>query len=124
MSSEIPKNTLSALVKIKKILNEKKCESIVMLDLREVNSYLSYFAIATVKTETQGKATAKEIEKVLKSSKLGGNQNKAQTLASEGGNWVLLDYGDICIHIMTEETRAYYSLERLWGDATLVNAEP
>lgn len=124
MNSEIPKSTLNALGKIKKAFLDKKCESIVFLDLRKVNSYLSYFAIATVKTETQGRATAKEIEKILKSSKLGGNLNKAQTLSREGENWILLDFGEICIHIMTEEARNYYSLERLWGDASPIISEP
>lgn len=104
------------LTLIKTIMEEKKCESISALNLKEVNSYLSYFVICSVNSSTHGKAVSREIEKTLKSFKLGmGNQDKGKTFSDSG--WILLDYGDILIHIMTPEKREFYALERLWRDA-------
>ncbi|MDX1957666.1 MAG: ribosome silencing factor [Leptospiraceae bacterium] len=99
---------------MQEILLDKKCEDIVVLDLEKVNTYLSLFIISTVKTTVQGNAAAKELEKSLKELKLGkGNQER--TKADNG--WILLDFGEIIIHIMTSEKRNFYDLEKLWGDA-------
>ena len=111
-SSDV-KNILST---IKKIMVDKKCEEITVLNLKEVNSYLSYFVICNVNSSTHGKAVSRDIEKTLKSFKLGlGNQDKGTTYSDSG--WILLDYGDILVHIMTPEKREFYALERLWRDA-------
>ncbi|TGL57508.1 ribosome silencing factor [Leptospira ognonensis] len=113
----ISEETIEHLKKIQKSLLDKKCENIEALDLRDVNSYLSIFVIATVKSETQGRSVAKDIEKYMKPLKLAERRNHITDLPKDATGWILLDYGEICIHVMTEEMRAYYSLERLWGDA-------
>lgn len=100
-------------------MEEKKCEDIVILNLEKVNSYLSIFIIASVNSATQARAVSREIEKSLKEFKLGmGSQDKSSSLDS---GWILLDYGEIIVHIMTKDARGYYDLEKLWGDAKKVS---
>lgn len=112
------------LKNIKKIFLEKKCEEIQFLDLQNVNSYLTYFAIATAKTDTQARSVAREIEKFMKPLRKGqGIQNRSPqgNVAKDNSGWLLLDYGDIIVHIMNPEIRSYYNLERLWGDAKVLD---
>ncbi|MCB1178691.1 MAG: ribosome silencing factor [Leptospiraceae bacterium] len=99
---------------IQTILNEKKCKEISFLNLEKIHSYLSVFVICTVDSHVQARAVSRELERNLKEFKLGkGNQEKK----SQDNGWILLDMGEIIIHIMTEEKRNFYGLERLWGDA-------
>jgi ribosome-associated protein len=71
--------------------------------------------ICTVDSHIQARAVSRELEKNLKEFKLGkGNQDKK----TQDNGWILLDMGEIIIHVMTEEKRSFYALEKLWGDAT------
>ncbi|MCB1160019.1 MAG: ribosome silencing factor [Leptospiraceae bacterium] len=98
------------------ILNNKKCEDISILDLESVNSYLSLFVICTVKTGTQGKAVSKDLLRSLKKYKLTrGTAGKTDNTGDSG--WILIDFGEVFVHIMTKEIREYYNLDKLWGDA-------
>lgn len=98
---------------IQKILIDKKCRDISFLDLEKIHSYLSVFVICTVDSHIQARAVSRELEKNLKEFKLGkGNQEKK----AQDNGWVLLDMGEVIIHIMTEEKRNFYGLEKLWGD--------
>lgn len=102
--------------KIILILEDKKCEDIKVLNLENVNSYLSIFVICTVNNVVQARAASRELEKTLKEFKLGpGNQEKKAHNSDNG--WILLDLGEIIVHLMTPEKRSFYDLERLWGDA-------
>lgn len=116
---QIPTETKSLIRKLCLFFKEKKCDAVIALDLREVNGYLSFFILATVKSSIQGRSIARDIEKQSKSMGLEKASGLKQT-AREGQEWILLDYGEICIHLMTQDMRDYYSLERLWGDAPLV----
>jgi ribosome-associated protein len=96
------------------ILEDKKSKEIKILDLEEIHSYLSVFVICTVDSHIQARAVARELEKKLKEFKLGrGNQEKK----AQDNGWILLDLGEIIVHIMTDEKRSFYDLEKLWGDA-------
>lgn len=112
--------TKKTLKEITSHLREKKCEDIVIMNLEEVNSYLSLFVIATVSSHTQGKAVARDLEKKMKSYKLGAGNTEKKNAPTESG-WTLLDLGEIVVHIMTKETRAYYDLDKLWGDAKKIS---
>lgn len=112
----ISPETKKVLKEILNLLKEKKCEDIVIMNLEEVNSYLSLFVIATVSSHTQGRAVAREVEKQMKQYKLGVGSTEKKNIPTESG-WSLIDLGEIIVHIMTAETRAYYDLDKLWGDA-------
>lgn len=96
---------------------EKKADDVIILRIREKSSVADYFVICSANTSTQTKAIADEIEK-----KMEENQ-KIRILHREGlerGGWILLDYGDIVVHIFMSEEREYYNLENYWGDAPRV----
>ncbi|QWT18290.1 ribosome silencing factor [Collinsella sp. zg1085] len=95
-------------------LSNKKAEDICVLNLTQLSDVCDYFVIATGLNSRQLDAMIDETEEVIK-QELGEHP-----LAIEGraeGTWVLLDYGSVLIHIFTPETREYYQLEALWGDA-------
>lgn len=94
------------------LLSEKKGLDIVMMDLREVNSYLDYFLIVTGNSRIHCRALAREMEKFIPS--LGMRQRNRPDYES---GWIILDFNEIIVHVFTSEMREYYQLEKLWGDA-------
>jgi ribosome-associated protein len=99
-----------------KILDEKRAEDIVWLDVRGVTSLADEFLIATVLNARQGGAILEACEREAK--RLG-----VPRLGVEGGatsSWILLDYGDLVVHLFLPEQRLYYGLEHLWADAKRV----
>ncbi|MFZ4663981.1 MAG: ribosome silencing factor [Caldilineaceae bacterium] len=105
--------------KITDIIEEKQAEDIVLLDVSDQTSIASYFVIATIDNERQAKAIEDE---VLLQLRMGQNLRPLgmEGVAENSGGWVLLDYGDVIIHLFTEEKRVYYRLEELWNKATVV----
>ncbi|MFZ7101855.1 MAG: ribosome silencing factor [Peptococcaceae bacterium] len=100
--------------------DDKKAQNIKVLDLTEVSTITDYFVICTGSSATQTKAIADNIEE-----KLEKNQS-IRLLRREGyqqGNWILLDYGSVVVHIFKPEEREFYNIERLWGDARLLEIE-
>jgi ribosome-associated protein len=95
----------------------KKAEDIVVLDLREAAGFTDYFLICTGGNPRQIKAIADAIEEALAA----GQVKPAHVEGYQRAEWVLLDYFDFVVHVFTAETRAFYSLERLWGSATPVD---
>jgi ribosome-associated protein len=87
-----------------------------VLDLRKLTAMVDYFVIATGTSRRQIHAMADEIDRVM-------NEYGEQKIGIEGyreSRWVLLDYGDVVVHLFDDETRRYYDLENLWGDAPRV----
>ena len=91
----------------------KKAESIVMLDVRELTSYTDAFIICSGRSNRQVSAIAEHIKIELKKK----NISPISIDGVKEGKWVLLDYGDVIIHVFYEETRSFYDLEGLWADA-------
>ncbi len=93
----------------------KKAEDIKILDLRKITTIADFFVICSAGSEPQVKAVANEI--------LEGAKKDGETVwHKEGTNmksWVLLDFVDVVVHIFLKDTRAFYSLEKLWGDADI-----
>ena len=120
-------DVVTILKEIRTILLEKKCDDISFLDLQDVNSYLTYFVIATAKTNTQARSTAREIDRFMKPlRKSSGIQTRSITgnsVVKDDSGWLLLDYGDILVHVMETDIRSYYNLERLWGDAKSIDLD-
>jgi len=93
---------------------EKKASDLVELDLRGVLGYTDYFVICTGNTERQTKAIHDGILEGMKKDH-GILARRVEGLPE--GRWVLMDYLDVVVHIFTPETRGFYRLEQLWGDA-------
>ncbi len=99
-----------------KVANDKKALDIMVLDMREISSVADYFFLCSGTSDRQVKAIAEGIQCDIKGMGL-------RSYHSEGwsdAKWVVLDFGDLIAHIFCDETRKYYQLERLWGDAKLV----
>ncbi|HWR58339.1 MAG TPA: ribosome silencing factor [Thermodesulfovibrionales bacterium] len=94
----------------------KKATDTIVLDLRGLAFFTDFFVICSGASTTQVKAIVEHIEEEL-------HKESAKPLSIEGLNhahWVLVDYGDVVVHVFEEETRAYYELEKLWLDAQRV----
>jgi len=96
-----------------RLADDKKAEDILVLDLRDLRVFTDAFVICTGQTGLQLKAIANGIVEGLKE----GGFGKPAVDGDRGANWVILDYGDLVVHIMNPEARQYYQLENLWGDA-------
>lgn len=91
----------------------------MLLDVSEQTSIANYFIIATIDNERQGNAIRDELHEKLHIHHRVRPLNH-EGMQESGGGWVLLDYGDVILHLFTEEARAYYSLEDLWKKAHVV----
>ena len=80
--------------------------------MREVVSYTDWFVIATGRSTRQTKALAEEVRRQLKEE---GRTVATRVEGQKEGDWILLDYLDVVVHVFTPESRAYYHLEQLWG---------
>jgi ribosome-associated protein len=93
---------------------DRKALEIVKLDLRGIIGYTDYFVICTGRTDRQTKAIHDAIHYGMKSEH-GVLPRKVEGLTE--ARWILMDYLDVVVHLFTPETRAYYRLEQLWGEA-------
>ncbi len=102
--------------------DNKKAENILVLDVRKLSSVTDYFVIASGTSQPHLRAIVEEIGSRLRDDH---DLRPARSEGATGGNWVVLDYFDVMIHVMHTETRARYDLEGLWGDARpLTKAKP
>lgn len=112
----LDKEQKKIIKEITKHLEEKKCEDIVVMNLEKVNTYLSIFIVCTVASSIQAKSVVRDLERKTKHYKLGFGSTERKDHSTESG-WSILDLGEIVVHVMTKETRSYYDLDKLWGDA-------
>ena len=99
--------------------SDKKAEDIVALDVSELLVVTEYFVIATGRTNIQVRAIADEVEEQLRVK--GGIKPIGREGESEA-KWVLLDFGDLVIHVFQPQEREFYRLEKLWSDAPRLEA--
>ena len=100
-------------------LEDKKGEDIQIIDIREVSVLADYFLIASGSNTNQVQAMADNVEETL--GKAGYVCRQVEGYQS--GNWILMDYRDVVIHIFDEENRLFYDLERIWRDGEIVERE-
>ena len=96
-----------------KVLDEKKAKDIKALKVSELTVITDYFIIASGGSSTQVRALCDELEKVF--SEKGVLPKHIEGMQSL--SWVLMDFGDVIVHIFNDETREFYGIERLWQDA-------
>ncbi len=96
--------------------SEKQAGNIVVLDTRKVCSFADYFLICSGETERQVQAIYEEIEHALKNAGV----KPAYREGTPSSGWMLLDFGDVVIHIFAPFEREYYQLDELWNAATPV----
>jgi len=101
--------------RISELIYEKKGNDVKLMNLNGVTTIADYFLICSADSDTQVKAISDHIDKTLKDEgvKLWHREGYI------GLNWVLLDYVDVVVHVFKPDTRQYYALEKLWGDAEI-----
>jgi ribosome-associated protein len=110
-----PESRETALLCVRFAL-EKKAYDLVLLDVAEHTSLADYFIICTGRSDTQVQAIAQSIQEGL--GKMGRKPLSVEGYSS--GHWVLVDFGDVVVHVFYEPVREYYDLERLWSHAPRV----
>ncbi|MDN5294425.1 MAG: ribosome-associated protein [Eubacteriales bacterium] len=96
-----------------KAADEKKAKDIVILDISRISTVADYFVILSVANSPQMQAVIDNIEDRMIKAGYGSCRREGDSR----NPWVLLDYGDVVVHLFREEERNFYNLERLWGDA-------
>jgi ribosome-associated protein len=95
---------------------DHKAVDVVVLDVRGLSSVTDFFVVCSGRSTTHLASIAEAVRTALKAA-------DTRPLHAEGtpeSGWMLLDYGDVLVHVFLEDTRLYYALERLWGDAPSV----
>ena len=101
---------------IVKILDNKKAIDLELIQTQELTIVSDYFIIASGTSNTHVRALADEVEEEMR--KLGVEPDHIEGRAT---GWILLDYGCVLVHVFDPQSRDYYNLERLWGDAAKVD---
>ncbi|MEG8945748.1 ribosome silencing factor [Rosettibacter firmus] len=110
-------DSLKFAKQIAQLILNKKGYDIKILDIRKISTISDFFVICSAEVDKQVKAIADEVEEKL-------TKKGIKCFSKEGYetlNWVILDYFDVIVHIFRNETRNYYNLEKLWGDAPLIS---
>ena len=103
--------------KIVKILDSKKALDIRVIGISDLTIIADFFVLATGTSNTQVKALADEVEYQLKQQDIMPNRIEGYNSSS----WILVDYGNVVVHIFQKDTRDFYSLERLWADGEQID---
>lgn len=100
-------------------LDDRKGEDIVVIDISQVSVVADYFIIANGSNENQVRALVDNVEEELGKAGYNVKQREGYGL----GSWVLMDYGEIIVHVFDKENRLFYDLERIWRDGKRVEIE-
>ena len=98
---------------------DKQALDVVLLDLRGLSGIADCFLICSARSTTQADTVAEAVRVTLRAHGV----RPRHTEGSAESGWLLLDYGDVVVHVFLEATRGFYALDRLWGDAPLVSVE-
>ena len=99
--------------KIADLVFNKKGYDVRIIDLQNIASFADFFVICSADSETQVKAIADEIDKTLRDEGIKCWHKEGYTALT----WILLDYVDVVVHIFKKDSRDFYNIEKLWGDA-------
>lgn len=102
-----------------KALDEKKAGDIKVINIEEVSVMADYFIIASGTNRNQVQAMVDNVDETL--GKAGVNPRQVE--GYQTANWILMDYGDVIVHVFDEENRLFYDLERIWRDGKSVAVE-
>ena len=100
-------------------LEDKKAEDIRIIDISEVSVLADYFIIASGSNRSQIQALSDNVEESLARAGVNAKQIEGYDTA----NWVLLDFGDVIVHVFDRENRIFYDLERIWRDGKPIEKE-
>ena len=100
-------------------MEEKKAQDVKIIDIEHISTLADYFVIASGTNRNQVHAMADNVEEML--GKAGFEPKQIE--GYQNANWILMDYGDVVLHLFDEENRLFYDLERIWRDGKLIGKE-
>jgi ribosome-associated protein len=103
---------------IQNALEDAKTQNIAVLDVRKISDFTDYMVIATGTSNRHVQSSADKVVETLR----GHGVRPVGIEGKQLGDWVLIDFGDVVVHLMREETRDFYNLEKLWSDAKRVES--
>lgn len=98
-------------------LSEKKAEDIQVIDISGISVLADYFVIANGSNQNQLEAMRDTVEEILYKADVPVKQIEGNRTSS----WILMDFGDIIVHVFSKEDRLFYDLERIWGDGKFID---
>lgn len=101
-------------------LEDAKTQDIAVLDVHQISDFTDYMVIATGTSNRHVQSSADKVVETLR----GHGVRPVGIEGKQLGDWVLIDVGDVVVHIMREQTRDFYNLEKLWSDATRIETGP
>jgi ribosome-associated protein len=107
-------------VEVARLAANTRCTNVVVLDVRGLSPVTDFFVLATG-------TSARQMRSVCNDAAEFGDEHKHHALAqagTEGESWMLIDFIDVVMHVFSAESRAFYDLDSLWGDAQRVEWEP
>lgn len=113
-------DSLERALLVARTIQEHRGQDVVILDMRELMTLFDFFVIASGTSRRQLHAISEHVDEVLA-------QSGVRRLGIEGfgeSRWILLDYGDVVVHLFDPETRAFYALEDLWAHARHIPVSP
>jgi ribosome-associated protein len=113
-------DTAATATAVASAIDDKKGQGVILLDVSGLLVITDVFVIATGTSRRHVRTLAEETEAQLRVD----DRRPLRREGMDDSTWVLLDYGDVVLHVFDEETRAYYDLERLWGDAPRIAFVP
>lgn len=111
-------NTRKVALYFARALEEKKAKDTIVLDIKNISIIADYFIISSAQSAIHLKTLSTAISDTIKENKI---NRKLRYEGNEYTGWVLLDCGDIIVHLFSEEKRNFYHLEQLWQDAKQIN---
>ena len=112
-------NSVQLADSILSALKERKAFDIVKINVEEKTSVADYFIICSARSSMQAKALSEHVEERIEKQGVYAIRKEGVTDA----RWIVLDYGDVMLHIFNDETRLFYHLERLWGEGEKIENE-
>ena len=103
--------------KIHSALEDKKADDLTVIDITEVSCLADYFIITNGENNNQVQAMADSVDEAM--TKAGHNARGIEGYST--ANWILLDYGDVVVHIFSKDDRRFYDLERIWRDGKAID---
>ena len=112
------KNTEEKAIEIAKLMIDGKGKDVTLLDISGLNSWTDYFVIVTVNSSAHWQGLYKQVKEYIKENDLEIHLTNKKT--PDGDDWNLIDLGAIVIHLMSEQARQFYDLEKLWHNGKII----
>ena len=108
-------------LEIARLMEDGKGKDVVLIDVHELNSWTDYFVITTVTSSAHWQGLYKQVKEYIKENDL--EVHVTNRKSPDGDDWNLIDLGPIVVHLMSEQARQFYDLEKLWHSGRVIEVE-